>query len=61
MKIKGKDNFDRDNVSDWLVCENVNEYMGALIVKFLNDREGVNGSWYYMLVADDDKLHTWEP
>ena len=61
MKIIAKDNFDRETVSDWTVCDNVNEYMGAVIVEFLNRQDGTNSSWFYALVTDDHKLHTWEP
>lgn len=61
MKIKGSDNFDRDNVSDFLVCENVNEYFGTMIVDFLNNREGDNSSHFYSLESNDHKLYIWEP
>lgn len=61
MKIKASDNFGRESVSDWLVCENVNEYMGAKIVKLLNDSEGTNAAWCYELVDDAHKLYVWEP
>ena len=61
MKIKASDNFGRETVSDWLVCENVNDHMGALIVKMLNDSEGPMAPWCYELVSDDHVLHVWGP
>lgn len=61
MKIIGKDNLDRDHVSDELVCENVNEIIGRKIVAWLNEWSGDNGSRFYELVADDHKLYAWEP
>ena len=61
MKIIAVDNFDNESVSDHLVCENVNEHYGNLIVKFLNS-EGDNYSpYFYRLVSDDHKLYIWEP
>lgn len=61
MKIKASDNYDRDTVSDFLVCENISEYYGNMIVKFLNDREGDNSSQFYSLESDDHKLYIWKP
>jgi len=53
MKIIIKDNFDRDYISDTLVCENVNEYFGSKIVKLLNEREHNGSPNYFTLVSDD--------
>ena len=61
MKIIAIDNFDNESVSDFLVCENISEYHGNLIIKFLNDREGDYSSYFYRLVSDDHKLYIWEP
>ncbi len=61
MKVIASDNFNRDNVSDFLVCGNVCEYYGNLIVKFLNDREGEYSPYFYSLVSDDHELYIWEP
>lgn len=61
MKIIAVDNFDREYVSDHLVCENVSEYYGNAIVKFLNREGGDYSSYFYRLVSDDHKLHVWEP
>lgn len=54
MKIVGKDNYNRETVSDVLVAENVKEHYGKRIVKFLNER---NSNTYYELVEDDYKLY----
>lgn len=61
MKIKAVDNFGRETVSDWLVCENVNAHMGAQIVRLLNESEGERSSYCYELVSDDHVLYSWEP
>jgi hypothetical protein len=62
MKIINVDNFDRDSVSDKLVCENVSEYYGEIIVDFLNDRlSSEHSTDFYKLVDDDHKLYVWEP
>jgi hypothetical protein len=57
MKIIAVDNFDNESVSDLLVCENISDYHGNLIVKFLNDREGDYSPYFYRLVSD----YIWEP
>ncbi|MOA61330.1 hypothetical protein D3C78_1864400 [compost metagenome] len=62
MKIINADNFDRDSISDKLVCENISEYYGEIIVDFLNDRfSGDNSSDFYKVVDDDHKLYVREP
>lgn len=62
MKIIKVDNFDRENHSDILVCENVNEFYGKAIVGFLNDKlSGPSIPDYYRLVSDDYKLYEFEP
>ena len=61
MKIIGTDNFSRDHVSDFLVCSNVNEYYGKLIVDRLNEINGDTGPRYFQLVPDDYVLYVWEP
>ena len=52
MKIVGKDN--REYLSDFLVAEKVNSYLGSKIVDFLNEKES---DTYYVLVEDDYKLY----
>lgn len=61
MKIIGTSNFDNESVSDFLVCENVNEHWGQRIVKLINEREGENSSYFYKLVPDDHELYEFEP
>lgn len=61
MKIIASDNFSRDYVSDSLVCENINEGYGNMIVDFLNRHNGDDGPRYYRLVPDDHALYKWEP
>ena len=61
MKIIRVDNYARENVSDKLVCENVNEYYGKHIVEFLNNKfSGEHSPDYYELVEDDYKLYIFE-
>ena len=55
MKIIGVDNYARDEVSDVLVCENINESYGTEIVDFLNRHE--NNPRFYKLEDDDYKLY----
>ena len=57
MKIIGIDNFARETIADFLVCENVgSEFIGNIIVDALNKHEGEDGSFYYKMVDDDHKL-----
>ncbi len=60
MKIIAIDNFNRENVDDMLVAENVNRYYGKLIVDLLNQKFSVNYDWFYKLVDDDYKLYKFE-
>lgn len=58
MKIICTDNFDRETVSDTLVCENINLEYGNAIVEFLNDK--FSGDYldnFFQLVEDDHKLY----
>jgi hypothetical protein len=62
MKIVCTDNFDREIISDTLVCENINKYHGERIVEFLNENDsGNNSPNFYTLVEDDYKLYKFEP
>jgi len=60
MKIIGKSNFDLDNVSDILICENVNQTWGIFIIKAIREITGEYDTYYPMLVEDDYKLYKWE-
>ena len=59
MKIISVDNFNRDEVSDKLIAENVNNYYGNEIVKFLNKGDE-NSQDFYKLVENDHKLYKYE-
>lgn len=63
MKIISTDNFQRDYKSDSLVCENVSEYYGEMIVKFLNKKneDDEHNPNFYRLVENDYKLYKFEP
>jgi hypothetical protein len=61
MKIICVDNFARETHDDTLVCENVSEYYGKILVDLLNDKlSGEHSSDYYKLVEDDYKLYKYE-
>lgn len=57
MKIVAVDNYDRESVSDELICENVNEYHGKRIVNLLNLDAGEHSDWFFELKEDDYKLY----
>jgi len=62
LKIIKVDNFNRESVSDSVVCENVQVYMGKHIVEFLNEKfSGNESSDFFRLVENDYKLYTFEP
>lgn len=56
MKIIAVDNYNRESVADFLVCENVNQSYGERFVKFLNDQVRDGDPRWYRLVADDHRL-----
>ena len=59
-KIIGKSNFNYDNVSDVLICDNLSKYYGEKILKFLRDDMGDNDTYYPKLVKQDYKLYKYE-
>lgn len=59
MKIIGVDNYDREYISDFLVCENVNKGYGNELVNYLNKQD--DQPRFYKLVEDDYKLYVFEP
>lgn len=61
MKIIATDNLNRDNVSDFLVCENINEVYGQQFVDLYNKQYAEHTGKFLMLVPDDHKLYVWEP
>jgi hypothetical protein len=54
VKIIGRDNYGRESVADFLVCENVaNEFVGNIMIDALNaNTQGL----FYSLQPDDYKL-----
>lgn len=60
MKIIAIDNYDRESVSDLLVCEHLNSYYSKLIFKFLTSLEP-HCDYVYRLVSDDYVLYEFEP
>ena len=62
VKIVQTDNFNRDDVSDTLVAENVPPYYAEKIVKFLNDTlGGERSSAYFQVKPDEYKLYVFDP
>lgn len=63
MKIIGADNFDRDNVDDFLVCENLTEQRATFIVRALNIVycKSDHSPTYYKAVDDNYKLRSFTP
>lgn len=62
LKIIQIDNFNRDNVSDSLVAENVPKFYARDIAEFLNEKySGDTSSYFYEIRPDDYKLYTFEP
>lgn len=57
MKIIAKDNFDRENVADYLVAENVHLSYAHEIATFLQSKYGgEQASRYYTVVDDEYRL-----
>lgn len=54
MKIIATDNYNRDHIADFLVCENVKENFVKHIVEGLNALELAN--WFFRAVPDDYRL-----
>ena len=60
-KIIGKSNFNYDNISDILICDNMSKYYGEKILKFLRDDMGDNDTYYPKLVDQNYVLYEWKP
>ena len=58
MKIIKVDNFNREEVADQLIAENVNEYWGEQLVNALNyvNSSDFHNDAFFRLVEDDYKL-----
>ena len=63
MKIIGADNFDRDEIDDFLVCENLTEQRATFIVRALNIVycKSDHSPTYYKAVDDNYKLRSFTP
>ena len=61
MKVIKKDNYDRENVSDVLVCENCPDAYAERIADLLNRDEAWNTSDFFKAVPDDYELYRYEP
>jgi len=60
-KIIGKSNFNYDNISDILICDNLSKYYGEKIIEFLQEDMGDNDTYYPELVKQDYALYEWKP
>ena len=61
-KIIVVDNFAREDVSDKLVCDNIDKYYADLICAYLNTRLGGGYSRdFFEVVPQDHKLYEYEP
>lgn len=60
-KIIGISNFCLDYISDILIADNLNEYYGKKILKFLEDTMYENDTYSPRLVEQDYELYMWEP
>jgi len=56
MKVIGVSNFDNESEADLLVCDNVNEHFGNIIVNHLNEITNEFDTYYYKVVENDHKL-----
>jgi len=63
MKIIMVDNFNRENISDKLIVEKVDNWWGERIVSLLNGHHSKdpNNPDYFRLVEDDHKLYKFQP
>lgn len=62
VNIIRTDNFNRDNVSDTMVAENVGTFYAEKITEFLNEKfGGPESPNFYRVVPLDHKLYVWEP
>lgn len=60
LKVIAVSNYDDETMNDSLICDNVNEYYGKIIVDRLNSMYP-EGRMFYKLVPQDTKLYVWEP
>lgn len=63
-KIVGKDNFDRETVSDWLAAADIpSEALAKVMCKALNQEYCAddNAPTHYVVKPSDYKLYKFEP
>jgi len=61
MKIIAKSNFDLETFSEYIIADNLNQYYGKLIEKFLQDKVKEDDAVYPILVKDDYEIYEWQP
>jgi len=61
MKIIATSNFDRDDYSEYVICDSVDEYWGKKIEKFLQSQMRNDSSTWPVLKPDDYIPFVWEP
>lgn len=61
FKIVWTDGYNRDTISESLVCENIrSEAEGKRMLEGLLDSIVDQSDWY-RLIGQDESLYTWEP
>lgn len=57
MKVVAVSNYNDEMMDDKLVCSEVDEFYGKLIIGFLNERNGERGPLYFELKPDNYRLY----
>lgn len=61
MKIVACDNFDRDNVSEYVVAEGLNEEDAKEKCNAMNAEQDEHADRFYRVFPDDYVPFVWEP
>lgn len=62
FKVIAVDNYNRETVDDWLLCDNIAQERNAeKIAQLMNNAEGDHASWFFKAVPADHVLSVWEP
>lgn len=61
MKIIGTDNFNRDNISEFILEEDLTEEEAKKKCEELNSKERVDSQTFYVVKPDDYDIYKWEP
>jgi hypothetical protein len=61
FKIVAKDNYDRENVSDYVVAENMNSYWAKKIFEHLEKLNSEYNETYLVLVPQEQMIYKFEP